>query len=119
MHDPTEGGLATALWELAEASGNSITFDPQAVPVPPLSRRICQAFGLDPLGAIASGALLLTARADSAPAIVRALAEAGLPCAEIGAVEPGPPSVWIQTGGEKQILPRPARDEIARMYEGS
>lgn len=119
MHDPTEGGLATALWELAEASGQSISFDPQAVPVPHLSRRICQVFGLDPLGAIASGALLLTATAASAPAIVQALAAASLPCAEIGAVEPGPPSVWIQTGQGRQLLPRPARDEIARLYEES
>ena len=60
MHDPTEGGLASALWELAEASGRGICFDPSAVTVPPLSARACRSLGLDPLRAIASGALLLT-----------------------------------------------------------
>jgi len=54
MHDPTEGGLATALWELAESSGRALTIDRRAVPIPPLAARVCQAFGLDPLNAIAS-----------------------------------------------------------------
>ena len=35
MHDPTEGGLAAALWELAQASGRGLRFDPAAVPVKP------------------------------------------------------------------------------------
>ncbi len=34
MHDPTEGGLAAALWELCEASGKRLVFDPAEVPVP-------------------------------------------------------------------------------------
>lgn len=34
MRDPTEGGLVTALWELAQASGRKLWFDPSAMPVP-------------------------------------------------------------------------------------
>ena len=55
---PTEGGLATACWELAQAAGVGLRIDRERVPVLPEGRRLCEAFGLDPLGTIASGSLL-------------------------------------------------------------
>jgi hydrogenase maturation factor len=117
MHDPTEGGLASALWELAEAGGISLAVDPLAIPVPELSSRICRALGLDPLASIASGALLLAVDSVDAPPIRRALESAGIRCAEIGRVEPGPPAVWSISSSGRTLLPRPARDEIARVFE--
>jgi len=63
MHDPAEGGLNAALWELAEASRPSLHMDLADVPVAPISARICAAFGFDPLETISSGALLIAARA--------------------------------------------------------
>lgn len=117
MHDPTEGGLAGALWELAEASGRSLSVDPAAVPVPPLSRRICRLLGIDPLEAIASGALLLTAPPGDSAAITAALQAQGIPCAEIGRVEAGLPAVWQGSSSGPAPLPRPPRDAIARLFE--
>jgi hydrogenase maturation factor len=117
MHDPTEGGLAGALWELAEASGQALLIETAAVPIPSLSARICRAFGLDPLATIASGALLLTTPAADAAAIQQALGAEGIACHEIGVVEPGPPGVWQKTENGRHHLPRPVRDEIARVYE--
>jgi hydrogenase maturation factor len=117
MHDPTEGGLASALWELAEASGCSLAVDLDRAPVPELSARICRHLGLNPFAAIASGALLLTAAAPDAARIAAALAEAGIRCADIGAVEPGPPIVWQMLPQERRLLPRPPRDEIGRLFE--
>ncbi len=118
MHDPTEGGLASALWELAEASGCSLEVDLVRVPVPALSARICVALGLDPFAAIASGALLLTAVPGDASTIRQALEGEGILCAEIGVVEPGPAAVWRTDASGRVILPRPDRDEIARLFEG-
>jgi hydrogenase expression/formation protein HypE len=118
MHDPTEGGLAGALWELAEACGHSLWFDPARVPVPPLAARVCAAFGLDPLAAIASGALLLTAAQPDSSSICAALASAGIACVEIGAVELGPPGVWQVTPAGRVLLQRPARDAVTRIFEG-
>lgn len=115
MHDPTEGGLVTALWELAEASGQGLAVDPGAVPVPDLADRVCRLLGLDPLATIASGALLLTAPAADSRRIVDALDGAGIRCAEIGEVRPGPVRVEHLTTGE--ALPLPERDEIARLFE--
>lgn len=117
MHDPTEGGLATALWELAEAAGCTIRFDPQAVPIPPLAERVCRAFELDPLGTIASGALLLTVSPESAGAVQGALQREGIACAEIGRIEAGAPQVEVEKNGRIDLLPKPVRDEIARLYE--
>lgn len=113
MHDPTEGGLAAALWELAEASGRSLRVDPQAVPVPVLSARICAHFGIDPLATIASGALLLTTPTEDSARIRAALGRAGVPCTVIGAVGPGPTGVWRWDG---EPWPYPERDGIAQVY---
>lgn len=117
MHDPTEGGLFAAVWEMAQASGCALVVDPQAVPVPELARRACAALGIDPLGAIASGALLLTAPPEDALKIRAALQTSGIPCAEIGYAEDGPPAAWQVTQGVRSPLPRPARDEIARLFD--
>lgn len=118
MHDPTEGGLAAALWELAKASNNSLEVDAGAVPITALSQRICQVFGIDPLATIASGALLLTCASDQANRIRQAILDAGIPCIEIGTVLPGPPEVReIESGKPPRILPYPQRDEIARLFE--
>jgi len=114
MHDPTEGGLASALWEMAEASQHQLVFDPSAVIVPEISGKICAALGLDPLATIASGALLMSAAPEDTSAIQAALSAEAIPCAEIGFVQAGPALVKLPDGSE---LSRPARDEIARMYE--
>ena len=117
MHDPTEGGLAGALWELAEASGRSLNIDPAAIPIPDLALRVCTAFGLDPLATIASGALLLTVTAVTAPQVQLALAAAGIVCVQIGEVVAGETAVWQTTTSSRVLLPRPKRDEIGRVYE--
>lgn len=117
MHDPTEGGLAAALWELAQASGRTLAVDLAAVPVPELAARLCAAFRLDPLAAIASGALLLTAPADDAGNIRQALEQAGIPCADIGEVHAGAAAVYRVTASGWVPLPWPKRDALARVYD--
>lgn len=61
MHDPTEGGLSTGLYELAEASQSALEINIPSIPILPEARALLEAFGLDPLGSIASGALLVCA----------------------------------------------------------
>jgi hydrogenase expression/formation protein HypE len=116
MHDPTEGGLAGALWELSDASGRRLVVDPAAVLIPDLSRKVCAAFDLDPLATIASGALLMVVASEDAVSICAALEANGIPCCEIGQVDAGHTGVWQSDG---QLLTRPTRDDIARVYEGN
>jgi hydrogenase expression/formation protein HypE len=118
MHDPTEGGLYTALWELAQACQHTLWVDLSVVPVLPLSARICRILDLDPLGAIASGALLLAAPAQDAAKITAALSQAGIPCTEIGMVssEAGSPVVRSGFSPAAELVPHPVRDEIAKLF---
>lgn len=117
MHDPTEGGLSAALWELAEACGHSLSIDIEAVPVSDLSGEICRALDLNPLESIASGALILTSPPDEAEKIRQALESEGIRCAEIGEVRAGPVVVYQRSASGESRLPRPARDAITRLYE--
>jgi hydrogenase maturation factor len=116
FHDPTEGGLATGLWELAEAADVSFVVDQALVPIYPETRTLCQALDLDPLGLLASGALLLTAPPEDAPGIVSALRGEGVAAAVIGHVAAGPASVTLCGHGATQRLRRFPRDEIARLF---
>lgn len=117
MHDPTEGGLITALWELAQASGRRLVFEPDAVPVPELSARLCRHLDIDPLASIASGALLLSVPGDDAAQVRAAVERAGIVCREIGRVEAGEPAVLRAVPGGLEPCAVPARDEIARLFE--
>ena len=117
MHDPTEGGVATALWEMAQACQHTFHVDPARIPIPPLSARICEIFGLDPLGTIASGALLLAVKPASKGTVLSGLNAAGIPAAEIGVVAAGAAEVLIGQEGELRPLSRFDRDEIGRVYQ--
>jgi hydrogenase expression/formation protein HypE len=117
MHDPTEGGLAAAIWELAEASGRRIVVDVDAIPVSDLARRICDHFRIDPLASISSGALLLTVPESYQAQVCRTLQDQGIPCKAIGRVQTGQPGVWVSSMSGPTLLERPARDEIARLFD--
>ena len=117
MHDPTEGGLAAALWELAAACGHDLVINQDQIPVPELAQRICAAMEIDPLASIASGALLLTTPTDQVVQICQALEDQGIPCHDIGKLESGNGEVWVDSGGKRDLLHYPERDEIARLFE--
>ena len=117
MHDPTEGGLATGLRELGEAAGVGLVVNEAAIPVLPETHTLCTRLGLDPLGLIASGALLMAVAPGGAGAILGALEEAGITAARIGrVVERGQGVVLSNAVGERP-LPVFERDEIARLFE--
>jgi hydrogenase maturation factor len=115
MHDPTEGGLSAALYELSAASGCSITVDEDLIRVLPESRALCGHFGIDPLGAISSGALLISAPEGRAAKITGALREAGVPSAIIGRVGAKGRSVRMTTGGKSKKLNYFERDELTKI----
>jgi hydrogenase maturation factor len=58
MHDPTEGGVITGLVEIARGAGVGIEVSLDTIPVLPEGAVLCREFGLDPLGILASGAVL-------------------------------------------------------------
>ncbi|MGE0683628.1 MAG: AIR synthase family protein [Candidatus Binatia bacterium] len=89
MHDPTEGGIAMGLYELASASAVGLTLDLDAIPILPVTQQICRYFGLNPLGLIGSGALLLTIPPDRWLALHNVFQSHGIAARIIGAIQPG------------------------------
>jgi hydrogenase maturation factor len=115
MHDPTEGGIVGAAWEMAEASGAGCVLYAERVPVRDATRAICAVLGVDPLRLIASGALLI-ACPDGA-AMVDDLRAHGIEAAEIGHVTPSGMKV-VQPDGSVEAVAELERDELYRLLEG-
>jgi hydrogenase maturation factor len=116
MHDPTEGGIATALMEMAIASQVDLTIDVDAAPIYPETRRLCDHFSLNAWGVIASGSLLIAADSSDADRIAGALRAAQIEASIIGqvAAKSDRPTVRTPRG---DTLPSFVRDEIARLFE--
>ena len=115
MHDPTEGGLATALAEVATASGTGVAINKDAVPVLPEAAELCAALRVDPWGLISSGALLITAGPDRVSEVIDAVTSEGIPAIDIGEIRPPEDGLTLRTGGVDEALPVFARDELARV----
>ncbi len=117
MHDPTEGGLATGLLEIALAAQVGLRVRRAAIPVLPECRTMCDALGLDPLGVIASGALLVTCSAGEAGRLLEAWAACGISGSRIGEVTTEAQGCRLVGEGREEDLPRFPRDEVARLLE--
>lgn len=115
MHDPTEGGVAMGLWEMAMASGKRLVVDVGRIPVLPECARLCAEFSIDPLGLIASGTLLVCAEPGRADAVIEAVREAGVGCEAIGQVEDGTAEVVAVRDGTRELMPRYDQDELTRL----
>ena len=119
LHDVTEGGLATGLREVSQASGLGLAVEEGSVPVLPECQEVCRALGLDPLGLLASGALLVTLPAGDVPALLAALEKENIDGWEIGQMlAPEEGLVLIGYQGEEP-LPQFPRDELARYLSSS
>lgn len=117
MHDPTEGGIATALYELASAAGATLRVDAANIDVFAETRTVCDALGLEPLGLLASGALLAIVAPGDADGAIGGLRYAGVHASVIGEVERGVPTVILGAKDRASPFPTFARDEIARFYD--
>ncbi len=106
LHDVTEGGVGEALHELGAASGCAIDADPGAIPILESTRHVCRLFGMDPLGLIGSGGLLIGCCQSSKPEVEAVLTRLGVPLAWIGEAREGQPGC--------ATVPRFPRDEILR-----
>jgi hydrogenase maturation factor len=115
MHDITEGGLFTALREVAAASGLGLAVEEDSVPVLPETDAVCTALGLHPMGLLASGAMLVTLHPQYTPSLLHCLDRAGISAWEIGQMLPAEEgSVLFTRSGDEVPLPKFKRDELAR-----
>jgi len=116
MHDPTEGGVANAINELAICSNvGAIVFEEQ-IPVFPETCKLCEDFRLEPLGVISSGALLIVTDPSYSEKIISAIQKEGISCTCIGKICPYEESVRIERKGGLSPLPMFDSDEITKLF---
>ena len=121
MHDVTEGGSATAVYELATAAElGVIVYSDKLLGSPILysdiTRTLCDMFGLNPLGVISSGAMLIAAAPEKSDAICQALGKAGIRAEVIGKFLPPEHGLWLEDATRtRQPLPVFETDEIAKL----
>lgn len=116
MHDVTEGGLATALEEFSIAGGYGIRVHMKKIPVFPETQTLSRALGVDPLGLIGSGSLLICCRPEIKASLMGQIRDAGIDTACIGEVLNVEPGIAPVSDGDEVNWPRFDVDEVARLF---
>lgn len=119
MRDPTRGGLAATLVEVASRQGVGIDVSEASIPVRDGVRGACEIFGLDPLLVANEGKVVAFVPADGAETVLRAMRShpLGRDASRIGVVtEAHPKLVFLRTpvGGER-ILDLPFGEALPRI----
>jgi len=114
-HDPTEGGVATGIHEIARRSAVGVTIDAESLPVRPETRLLCGELGIHPLGLLSSGCYLFAAPPDEAERACALLREASIPAAVIGTVGKPGGGVLLRDARGERPLPTFDRDEFLRI----
>ena len=113
MHDPTEGGIAGAIHEMADASNVGVNIFKEKLKIKPETRKICDFYQIDPLQLIASGSLLIATEPESTKKIVTELRKNAIPAEIIGKFLSSPTKRFITSRkSETEPLVRPVTDEL-------
>ena len=119
LRDPTRGGVAAALNEVARAARVSIELDEGALPVRPEVRAACEILGLDPLLVANEGKLVACVAAGDADRLLVAMRRhpLGTDAARVGEVVAGPPGrvVVRTTFGTRRVVPMPVGEQLPRI----
>ncbi|QTA92652.1 HAD-IA family hydrolase [Desulfonema magnum] len=116
MHDVTEGGVATAIEELSIAGDHKIRIDMDKIPVFPHTEKVCQFLGINPLGLIGSGSLLISCRGNSCETLISRIQQAGINISVIGEVLEQGQGIEAISHGNPAEWPRFEVDEITRLF---
>ena len=119
MRDPTRGGVAATLNELAASSSVGIEIDETTIPVKPDVRGACELLGIDPLHVANEGKLVLAVASEDAEKVVEVLRsfEPGRDAVIIGSVvDDHPGMVVMRTAfGSRRIIDLPLGEQLPRI----
>ena len=117
MHDPTEGGLSTALIELAIASNTGLMIDAKKIQIAPESKQICKALNINPMGLLSSGCLIITIPEKNSSELIKIFGNHNIESYEIGHLTAKPNEYkWISKSGIGDI-PIFKNDELTKCFE--
>ncbi|NNG00343.1 MAG: HAD hydrolase-like protein [Desulfobacteraceae bacterium] len=116
MHDVTEGGLATAVSELAVAGQHHLHIDMDKIPIFEETSEICKLLDIDPMGLIGSGSLLICCMEPEADRLLARLQKAGIDAVTIGKVLEKGAGVTAKDKNRSIGWPNFETDEITRLF---
>lgn len=120
MHDPTEGGIAGGIHEMADASRLGVRIFEEKIQIRPETTMICGFFRIDPLQLIASGSLLIAAKPDLTEKVMSALKKNMVEAAIIGEFLSSPEKRSIVCrDGKTEDLVRPTTDHLWHALENT
>ncbi|NIP67234.1 hydrogenase [Candidatus Bathyarchaeota archaeon] len=113
MHDPTEGGVAGGLHELADAAKVDIRIQEKNILISDETTKICDVFDIDPLRLISSGTLLIVTQKRKEGQILTELSRNNIPARVIGEItKSGLGRILVTKKGKKEDLARPPSDHL-------
>jgi hydrogenase expression/formation protein HypE len=119
LRDPTRGGVAASLNEIATAARLGVEIDERAIPVSPVAAIACEILGLDPLQVANEGKLLAVVSAESAETVLAVMRshEYGRQATRLGRIVTGHPGiVALRTAlGGSRVVPLPLGEQLPRI----
>lgn len=119
LHDPTEGGVATGVREVASAARLGAVMNRELVPLLEETRAIAAHFDIDPLGMLSSGAILAAVSAEHVDYVIRSCADAGVDLAIIGKLTSPGSGFHLVENNRTVELPAFHTDEVTRALAAS
>ena len=112
MHDPTEGGIFTALWEMAQASELTVDIQSENIIIPEIGKKLCNHYSIDPYRTIASGALLIFCSKIATNNVINTLKKENIDCFKIGTAVDGKSDLIV----DGEVYTKVLRDEINKLF---
>jgi len=116
MHDPTEGGIASGIAEIAYASRVEIVLYEDKLPILPETKIVCETLGIDPLKLLSSGTLIATIPRNRLDEAVRVLDSLKVEYSIAGEVRHGFGAKIVRRSGDIEIVPHNIVDEIYKLW---
>jgi hydrogenase maturation factor len=116
MHDPTEGGIAGAIRELATRANLGVRVIADNIHIYPETEILCAEYGLDPLGLLASGALLVVCAPEETDVLLETIRSYETEAFVIGRFVPEEEGIKLEEDGQLIDLPYYTADEITRIF---
>lgn len=114
LHDPTEGGVANGVREIAAASNLGAVMNRDLVPLLPETLEITRYYQIDPLGLLSSGTLLATVSASEVGRVQEICTQRGISTAIIGKLTTRESGYQLIEGNRAIELPMFQTDEVSR-----
>ncbi len=117
MKDPTRGGFASAINEMARKSGVQVRITEEHLPIRPAVKSASMLLGIDPLEVANEGKVVMGVRAEDAQAILKVLKahKYGKDAAIIGKVVEGKSVIMETTAGGERFIETPLGDPVPRV----